>query len=307
MFHSNITELSILIPTYNFTCKRLVACLQKQAEAIATLSSEGLIYEIIVADDGSTDGDTIAGNRDINETDHCQYVICERNRGRAGVRNYLATMSHFRYLLFLDSDMTITANDFLIRYIRNENEAKVVYGGIIIADNDALSVSNLRYKYEKASAKLFTPSQRNERPYHDFHTANFLIERDTMLRFPFDERFHKYGYEDVLFGKVLEQNSVRIRHISNPAVFADFEDNQHFISKTEEGMSTLHQFCDELKGYSTLLDGIEMLRKHHLLFLIRLFHTLFGGLERRNLVGNRPSLWIFKVYKLGFYLSLTKY
>jgi hypothetical protein len=37
---------------------------------------------------------------------------------------------------------------------------------------------------------------------------------------------------------------------------------------------------------------------------IRLWHRLFGALERRNLCSNHPSLNVFKLYKLGYYLSL---
>ena len=43
-------QLSILIPTYNDDCRELVASLQQQADNIS-----GLEYEILVADDGSTD------------------------------------------------------------------------------------------------------------------------------------------------------------------------------------------------------------------------------------------------------------
>ena len=39
--------LSILIPTYNYDCSRLVSDLQRQAERM------GIGYEVIVADDAS--------------------------------------------------------------------------------------------------------------------------------------------------------------------------------------------------------------------------------------------------------------
>jgi glycosyltransferase involved in cell wall biosynthesis len=306
MYHNNITEISILIPTYNFICKNLVVCLQKQAETITKLSSKRLVYEIIVADDGSTNRNSIFENRMINNLNHCQYIICDHNRGRAGIRNFLATTSHYRYLLFLDSDMTILNENFISRYIEHDSDASIIYGGIVIGNNDSIKYSNLRYKYEKAAEKHFAPSQRKDNPYHNFHTANFLIERNIMLRFPFDERFHRYGYEDVLFGKTLAKNNIRIYHINNPVVFDDFEDNISFIEKTEEALRTLYDFRNELYGYSTLLNGIEMLNKRHFLWILRLFHTLFGNIERKNLIGTRPSLTYFTLYKLGFYLSLTK-
>lgn len=306
MFHKYITEISILIPTYNFICKSLVVSLQKQAEAIAELSAVGLTYEIIVADDGSDNLDTVSGNQVINDMEHCRYIVCDHNRGRAGIRNFLAENSHYQYLLFLDSDMTIINENFIRGYIECEHDAPILYGGITIADNSSLSNTNLRYKYEKAAEKHFTAEQRNSHPYHDFHTANFLIKRDTMLRYPFDERFHKYGYEDVLFGKVLSQHNIQIWHIDNPAVFSDFEDNLHFIQKTEEGLRTLYDFRNELYGYSTLLNGVELLHRRHFIYIFKLFHTIFRHFERKNLIGKRPSLTLFTLYKLGFYLFLAK-
>ena len=33
-------------------------------------------------------------------------------------------------------------------------------------------------------------------------------------------------------------------------------------------------------------------------------HCLFGGIERRLLVGSHPSLWVLNMYKLGYFVSL---
>lgn len=53
-----INSLSILIPTYNNVCFELVKTLQAQAALLSDFE-----YEILVADDGSTDLSTITGNR----------------------------------------------------------------------------------------------------------------------------------------------------------------------------------------------------------------------------------------------------
>ena len=50
-------ELSILIPTKDYVCTRLVSELVKQATAI-----QDLIFEVIVADDGSDVQETIEAN-----------------------------------------------------------------------------------------------------------------------------------------------------------------------------------------------------------------------------------------------------
>ena len=287
---SNIQSLSILIPTYNDQCVSLVDALRRQSE------TAGIAYEILVADDGSTDLSIVEDNSRINQWEHCRYIVRTQNSGRAAIRNFLAQQAQYDYLLFIDSDMTITSSDFISRYLA-VTDAEVINGGVSIdGDSDALK-GCLRYLYEKAEEPHHTAACRQQSPYQDFHTANFMIERELMLQHPFDERFRYYGYEDVLFGKVLQQAGIPITHIDNPLSFEVFENNEAFVRKTEEGLRTLYTFREELKGYSRLLQTMSHLPQGPL----RLWHKLFGGLERQNLVGHHPSLLVFKLYKLGYY------
>ena len=294
-----IKALSILIPTYNDLCVNLVDALRQQAEAA------DYAYEILVADDGSTDADVIARNSGINQWEHCQYLRQPKNIGRAAIRNYLAQTAQYDWLLFIDSDMTLVRADFLSKYASIES-AEVVDGGVCIGgDADALR-DNLRYRYEKAVEHEHTVEIRQQNPYRDFHTANFLIRRDLMLAHPFDERFRYYGYEDVLFGKQLRADHIAITHLDNPMGFCTFESNPDFVAKTEEGLRTLHQFRNELRGYSRLLTLVEGIHIPLILSLIRFFHRLFGGLIRRNLCSHHPNLRLFSLYKLGYFLCIDK-
>ena len=291
-----IATLSILIPTYNGICTMLVRSLQQQAEGL------DLDYEIIVADDGSTDPSTRAANRAINALPHCRYVERQQNAGRAAIRNFLATQAQYEWLLFIDSDMVVCRDDFLQQYAKTD-DADVVDGGVVIGQ---VLPGNLRSMYEKAAEHEHTADQRQQSPYHDFHTANFMIRRELMLTYPFDQRFRHYGYEDVLLGKELAAHQIPIRHIDNPLSFEVFESNADFISKTEEGLRTLCQFRYELQGYSRLLDAAVVRNGSPLQSLIRLFHRIIGPWERRLLTGPHPNLLVFKVYKLGYYLTYLK-
>ena len=295
-----INALSILIPTYNDLCVRLVDDLRQQAEAA------GFDYEILVADDGSTDADVIAKNSEINQWPHCQYLRQSQNIGRAAIRNHLARQARYDHLLFIDSDMTLVRPDYLSRYVSTAG-ADVIDGGVCIGgDADALK-GNLRYRYEKAAEHEHTAEMRRLHPYQDFHTANFLIRRDLMLAHPFDERFRHYGYEDVLFGKQLRADRIAITHIDNPLGFCTFEPNPDFVSKTEEGLRTLCQFRHELRGYSRMLTFADGIHIPPILWIIRLSHRLFGTLIRRNLCGHHPNLRLFGLYKLGYFLTLQRY
>lgn len=292
-----ITALSILIPTYNDLCVKLVGVLRQQAE------QTGIGYEILVGDDGSTDHEVVSENRQIDQWAHCRYLVQPQNTGRAAIRNRLAREARYDWLLFVDSDMTVVRPDYIGQYVAQDN-ADVVDGGVTIGGDAEVLKQNLRYLYEKASEHEHTAEMRQKKPYQDFHTANFLIRRDLMLSHPFDERFRYYGYEDVLFGKQLRADHIAIKHIDNPMGFCTFESNPDFVSKTEEGLRTLYQFQSELRGYSRLITLVEGIHIPLILSLIRLSHRLFSGLIRHNLCGRHPSLKLFKFYKLGYYTTI---
>ena len=292
-----ITALSILIPTYNDLCVKLVGDLRQQAE------QTGIGYEILVGDDGSTNHEVVSENRQIDQWAHCRYLVQPQNTGRAAIRNRLAREARYDWLLFVDSDMTVVRPDYIGQYVAQDN-ADVVDGGVTIGGDAEVLKQNLRYLYEKASEHEHTAEMRQKKPYQDFHTANFLIRRDLMLSHPFDERFRYYGYEDVLFGKQLRADHIAIKHIDNPMGFCTFESNPDFVSKTEEGLRTLYQFQSELRGYSRLITLVEGIHIPLILSLIRLSHRLFSGLIRHNLCGRHPSLKLFKFYKLGYYTTI---
>ncbi len=291
-------ELSILIPNYNNVCVGLVTVLQRQAEVL------GIDYEILVADDASPQKKAIQQNQVINDLRHCRYIVKSANTGSAATRNYLGTQSQYHWLLFLDCDITIPDDHFLERYMADVHEG-VVNGGICIIDDTNLS-HNLRYLYEKDAEPAHTADKRQANKYHEFRSTNFLIERQVFEVCPFDERFTRSGYEDVLFGKMLKQKQIPVTHIDNPVMMTDFETNPDYIAKIERSMRTLHAFRQELRGYSRILtfdDGIHISAVRG---LIRLWHRIFGALERRNLCSSRPILKLFSLYRLGYYLTLPK-
>lgn len=287
--------ISVLIPTYNQPCLELVSQLQAQLEQAA------VPYEIIVADDGSTDERTVEANLGIATLGHCQYIVRKENAGRAAIRNFLAQEAQYDLLLFIDSDMILVDDQYIRRYLAAECDS-VLDGGVRIVGDEDEWWGNLRYLYEKAEEPHHTAQERQRTPYQHLHTANLLIRRELMLKYPFDERFRHYGYEDVLLGKTLRRHRVAIRHIDNPLGFSTFESNADFVAKTEEGLRTLYEFREDLRGYSRLLTLVSGIHIPLVKTMIRWVHRLIGPAVRRNLCSTHPRLFLFKLYKLGYYL-----
>lgn len=288
-------ELSILIPVYNGDCRSQVAALSRLAEAIAWLH-----YEIIVADDGSTDRSYVAVGREVEQWPHCRFIDRGVNSGRAAIRNFLAREARYEWLLFMDAEMTVVSDRYLLDFLEADFP-DVAYGGYVVGEG---SRSSLRYAYEKACEPQHRADERRKRPFMHFHTCNFVVRRDVMLAHPFDERFRHYGYEDVLWGKQLARDGIGVVHMDNPVGFCIFESNERFVDKTEEALRTLHLFRNDLRGYSKLITFVEGIHLPPVRWAISLWHRLFGPLERRNLCGKHPSLRLFTLYKLGYYLSL---
>lgn len=284
-----------MLPVYNRVCVGMVARLKELCDDV-----EGLRYEIIAADDGSADRDAVAKNKAICRMEGCRYVVRDTNSGAAATRNFLTGISRYRWLLFVDCDMSVPDDWFIHRYLEAP-EAGVVSGGMLTGGRTADARRNLRCAYERRAQERHTATERRRHPYQAFRSVNFMAERSVMESCPFDERMRRY--EDVMFGRRLEENGVTVCHIDNPLVMDDFESNTRFVEKTEKDMLTLRGFYSDMKGYSRMIDITEALSRRHMLWAVKSWHNVFGQAERRLLTGKKAHLRIYDAYKLGFFAT----
>lgn len=273
----------------------LVKTLHAQATHI------GICYEIIIAEDGSTDKSTINANHQLSTQHGVRHIVLDRNIGRSAVRNMLIDEAAYKRLLLIDADMTITHNDFLLRYL--ETEGQVVYGGYSVNECNTAIRHGLRYHYEYCYEKKHPLKKRQENPYQNFRTSCFMAQREVMKCNPFDECFRYYGYEDVALGKKLQESGVTIVHINNPVCPCHFESNKVFIEKTEEALLTLYMFRHELMDYSALLSFVEKIKRRHMLTLL---HTVCNCCKKpiRALLYKHDFTLLFQFYKLCYFVSL---
>ncbi|MBO4786802.1 MAG: glycosyltransferase family 2 protein, partial [Prevotella sp.] len=173
-----MNNLSVLIPVFNCRCSNLVVALHKQ------LSDLPVSWEIVVADDGSDDEQVKEENRAISTLKNVRFIERETNSGRAKIRNLLAREAQYDRLLFVDGDMSLRKEGFISDYLRHDET--VVYGGYDITHDDKSLLTNLRYRYELKAEGNHSAAMRQQNPYQDFHTSNFMVAREVMMRFPFD-------------------------------------------------------------------------------------------------------------------------
>ena len=291
--------LSVLIPTYNYTCYKLVSDLHEQLERC------GEEYEIIVAEDGSKDQVAIIANHKITELKNCKHLINKSNLGRARIINFLIRESKGEWCIIMDSDAKVVSKDFIETYLRySKGTADVVVGSLVNPDKQSNPNATLRYRYEKAAEKFRTAEYRNEHPFSRFTTFNFMGRRSVLLEVPFDERCTEYGYEDTLMGIDMKRHGKTILHINNPLMHLGFDDNAVFLGKTETSLHSLKKIEREMLPNTPLGRTVIKLRKYHATSIVRWLFLNSQTMLRRNLLSNNPNLLLFSLYKLGYYMSL---
>lgn len=281
--------LSILIPVYCDSCVEQVKQLYRQCRGLQ------MPWEIVIADDGSP-ASSASVNDAVAGIDHCRLIKYPENIGRAAIRNFLAHQACFDTLIYIDAGMMPSAR-FIAVYVTYIGKAEVVVGSLKVDENH-IDRSNLRCKNELRAQRRTSVQKRNQNPYTNFHSGNFMIRRQTMLDHPFRGEIKTYGYEDTLFGKGLAEKHVSILHIDNSLYFVRFEPNARYLEKTREAMLTLYTYREELQGYSGLLTLVSRLQHSHLLRITMWITRLTKDAVTQRLSGNHPRLWMYNIYRI---------
>lgn len=288
-------SLSILIPVYNWDCTQLIKDLHFQGLTL------GIPYEIIVADDCSTDKELQAKSCLVTHThENCRYFGLEHNIGRAAIRNFMADQSQYEKLLFLDCDAEVKDKEFLKKYMEASHQASVVCGGLTHPDEIPQKGQELRYLYEKNAAFERSAGFRSQNPYLRFTSFSFMIEKDVFMKIRFDESYVRYGYEDVQFGHELEENGVSILHIDNPLAHIGLDDSASYLSKTRQAVQNAYDHKDEIEDSSKLLTHYNQVIRWKMRWFFRLVWAFFQKSMEKNLLGPKPGLRIFSLYKLCY-------
>lgn len=291
--------ISVLIPTYNYNTFPLVSNLFGQIEKAS------IDFEIICLDDASAKFH--AENNQINTLPNCSYFILEKNIGRSAIRNLLAAKARFDNLLFLDADVIPVSDDFISNYISNLNsEEKVVYGGIRYQEEKPEKSQVLRWIYGN-SREALPVEKRIQNEYLSFLTLNFLISKSVFEKVKFNEEIPNLRHEDTLFSFDLKRAKIKMVHIENPVIHNGLESSLIFLRKSEEALQGLDYLIENkllCSEYIRLSGKFETLKKYYLNSLYLLFYKTFRKSFLRNLLGKKPSMLVFDLYRLGYFTAL---
>lgn len=291
--------LSILITIYNYNLFPLVQELHKQCIDC------NIDFEILTQDDASQSIHNIE-NRKIDSLSNCKFFILDKNVGYRENKNILVQKSKFENLIILDGDCLIIKKDFIKNYLTVLNYYDGAYGGRVHSSTYPSNNKMLRWKYGKFMEDK-TITEREKHPYSSFLFNNTFIKKSVFNKIKFDSSFKKYGHDDTLFSFELQKINAKIKHIENPVQHDDIDSNLIFYNKTKCSLENLY-FLSSNKmiesSHSKMIKLVEKLKKYYLITPIVFFYIFFEKPIKNNLIGNNPKLFIFNVFRLGYFCTL---
>lgn len=173
-------KLSIIVPVYN-----VEAFLKKCVDSLLAQDLPKEDYEVILVDDGSTDGsgalcDTLAAEHGNIR------VIHQQNRGLSGARNAGIPVASGDYILFVDSDDYLCPN---------------VLGTLAgLMESKDLDILRFNYQNVDMDGKVFEPNKYSK-PFVDY--SNETCDGETFL----NERlgFACYAWQFMVKTSILQQ------------------------------------------------------------------------------------------------------
>lgn len=200
---SKSPEITVVIPTHNggWVLRRTVEALRCQDAAPER-------FEIIIVDDGSTDGS--ADGLEETRGPVLARVLRQANRGRAAARNLGAAEARGRVLLFLDSDVWAAPGLVSAHLAHHSGGDRLGVQGRSLTHPDSLTTVFMR-----ATHLLPDLTVRNRNDLSPLHviTRNFSVTKEAFhLVGGFDEGFVGYGWEDIDLGIRLRDAGVPLRY-----------------------------------------------------------------------------------------------
>jgi glycosyltransferase involved in cell wall biosynthesis len=194
--------ISVVIPTYNrqSILEKCLNALEHQQWVPGRPMSD---YEVIVVDDGSTDGTMDWLKAESTQLSHVR-VFGQNHLGPAAARNLGVMRAHGDIIVFIDSDLVVTE-----QFLQAHTDA-------LVAGQDALGSDRL-FTYGRVintcnfEAPTLEPYKITDFSAAYFATGNVAIARHWLEQAGlFDTRFQLYGWEDLELGVRLKQFHLKL-------------------------------------------------------------------------------------------------
>jgi len=192
---------SIVIPTYNRQpiLEKCLRALENQRLTDRTVEN----YEVVVVDDGSTDGTLTWLNAHQAEFPHV--VTCEQNhQGPSAARNLGVQQAQGDTIIFIDSDLVVTEQFLQSHATTLQTEEKALNSDRLFTYGAVINTCN----FENPTAE---PYKITDFSAAYFATGNVAIAKKWLEQAGlFDTRFQLYGWEDLELGVRLKKLGLKL-------------------------------------------------------------------------------------------------
>ena len=193
--------ISVVIPTYNRLpiLQKSILALEKQKVSDCKINN----YEIVIVDDGSTDGTLNWLKENKAQLPHVK-VLEQNHQGAAAARNMGVNQALGDTIVFIDSDLVVTETflqchaDALAKGKEEIKSDRLFTYGAVINTNNFENPTSEPYKITDFSAAYFA-------------TGNVAIAKKWLEEAGlFDTGFQLYGWEDLELGVRLKKLDLKL-------------------------------------------------------------------------------------------------
>jgi glycosyltransferase involved in cell wall biosynthesis len=201
-------SLSVIIPTYNRE-----KVLARALEAYLAQSSPQLIHELLVVDDGSTDGtESMVRGFSMQSVFPIRY-LSQPNKGPAAARNLGIREAGSALVLFTDSDV-IPKSDLVEQHIEWHQKNPPITAGVLgyVTWPPEINASPFMRWYGEHEIFGFDRLRNNRlASFHFFYTCNLSLKTQFLRTCgQFDEEFKSAAFEDTELGYRLSKHGLQL-------------------------------------------------------------------------------------------------
>jgi len=235
--------LSVIIPTYNRLEK-----LKKTIKSASEQTLDKKDFEVIVVDDGGTDGTKSFMENFIAPSNlNLKYFFTE-HKSAGHARNVGIEKSQGEIILFCGDDTYLDKNLLAIHKKCHEQKEGVAVLGIALWDENEKVSDFMRYLAPAGPQFHYnTIKDRNVAGFNHFYTCNISLAKKWLELEKFDERFD-CAFEDIDLGLRLEKKGLKIIFEPEAKVFhSHYYDEEKFNLRMERVGRSAAKFFDKYK------------------------------------------------------------
>jgi glycosyltransferase involved in cell wall biosynthesis len=244
---SILSSVSVVIPTYNRE-----KVLAKALEGYRLQSLPGLIRELLIVDDGSSDGTEALVREFSRRAPFSVRYLRQINKGPAAARNYGIREAQSNLVLFTDSDI-IPQRNLVEQHLEwhNQNpQVNVAVLGYVTWSPEMKATPFMRWYGEHAIFAYRLLRGRWMADFRFFYTCNLSLKTEYLRSCgQFDEDFKTAAYEDLELGYRLNQKGLQLLY--NPRAFAyhhQFVSFEDACRKARDNLEARHKFEQKEAG-----------------------------------------------------------